>query len=87
MPIASEADGEIILYQTYCTIFQAINKHAVSGNIEVLCHSGYTEEVNKIITNLVTLCNEKFGQQTTKRFTQEAVEEATIQMHASCTPE
>ena len=44
MPILSEVDGEIILYQILmslrskvyynCTIFQTINKHAVSGNIE-----------------------------------------------------
>ena len=75
-PILSEANGEITLYQILmslrskicydCTIFMAINRHTVSGNIEALCHSRYEEEANKIITNLVTLCNERFGQKTTK---------------------
>ena len=53
MPIVSEADGEVTLHQTLmglrskicydCTIFQAINKHAVTGTITALCHSGYEE--------------------------------------------
>ena len=46
-----------------------------------LCHLGYEEETKKIITNLVTLNNEKFGQKTTKWFTQEAVEVAMIQVY------
>ena len=67
-PIISEADGEITLHQIFmslrsklcydCTIVQAINKHAISGNIMALCHSGYEEEANEIIMNIVTLCNE-----------------------------
>ena len=91
MPIVSEADGEVTLHQTLmglrskicydCTIFQAINKHAVTGTIMALCHSGYEEEATEVIMNLVTLYNERFGQKTTKWFTQDAVEEATIQIY------
>ena len=91
LPIEIEGEGEITLHQVLmslrskvcydCTIFQAINKHASTGDIMVLCHSGYEKEVNKIVANLVTLCNEQFGLKTTKWFTQEAVEEVTIQVY------
>ena len=43
-----------------CTIFQAVNKHAVTGIITALCHSGYEEEANKVMMNLVTLYKERF---------------------------
>ena len=76
LPIILEADGEITVHQILmslrsklcydCTIFQAINKYVVSGNIMTLCHSGHEEEANEIIANLVMLCNERFGQKTTK---------------------
>ena len=45
-----------------------------------LCHSRYEEEASKIVASLATLCNERLGQKTTKWFTQEAVEEAKIQV-------
>ena len=67
MPIMTQAEGEITLHQTLmllrskknyeCTILQAINKHAVTGTITALCHSGYKEEANKVMMNLVMLCN------------------------------
>ena len=51
----------------------------------VLCHSGYEEETNKIIANFATLCNKRFGQQIAKWITQEAVEEAKIQVYDRAT--
>ena len=88
LSIVSEGEEEITLDQVSmslrskicydCTIFQAINKHVSTRNIVALCHSGYEEEANKVGANLATFCNEQFGQKTTKWFTQEAVEEATI---------
>ena len=44
-----------------CTILQAVNKHAVTGTIMTLCHSGYEEEANEVMMNLVTLCKGRFG--------------------------
>ena len=86
IPINTEEEGEITLHQVLmllrskvfyeCTIFSAINKHSSTGDIIALCHSGYEEEANKIVANIVTLCKEEFGQNTTPWFTQEAVEEA-----------
>ena len=71
MPIITQAEGEITLHQVLislrskknytCTIFQAVNKHAVTGTITVLCHSGYEEEANEVMMNLVTLCKEHVG--------------------------
>ena len=60
-----------------CNIFQAINKHAVTGIITELCYSGYEEEANGVMMNLVTLCKERFGKKTTAWFTQDALEEST----------
>ena len=62
-----------------CTLFPAINKHSATGDIVALCHLGYTEEATKMITNLVTLCRERFGQDSAKWFIMEAVEEAMTQ--------
>ena len=95
MPIMTQGDGEITLHQTLmslrskinyeCTILQAFNKHAVTGTITALCHSGYGEEANKVMMNLVTFCNGRFGHKTTTWFTQDAVEESTDQMHNRAT--
>ena len=80
-------EGEITLHQVLisvrskmnyaCNIFQAINKHAVTGIITELCYSGYEEEANGVMMNLVTLCKERFGKKTTAWFTQDALEEST----------
>ena len=59
-----------------CTIFSAITKHSVAGDIMTLYHLGYRKKAIKIITNLVILYKERFGQGTAKWFTSEAVEEA-----------
>ena len=74
--IKSEEEGEITLHQVLmslrskvfynCTIFSSVNKHLSNGNIIALCHSGYEEEVNKIIANIVTVCKEQFSQNTTQ---------------------
>ena len=71
MPIMTPVEGEITLHQVLisirsktnyaCNIFQAVNKNAVTGIIMALCHSGYEEEANEVIMNLVTLCKERFG--------------------------
>ena len=74
MPIMTQAEGEITLYQVLislsskknyaCTIFQAVNKHAVASTITALCNLGYEEEANKVVMNLVTLCRKRFGKKT-----------------------
>ena len=83
MPIMTQAEEEITLHQVLislrskknyvCTIFQAVNKHAVIGIITALCHSGYEEEANEVMMNLVRLCKERFGKKTTAWFTQDAL--------------
>ena len=95
MPIMTQAEGEITLHQTLMslrsknnyeyTILQAINKHAVTGTITALCHSGYEEEANEVMMNLVTLCKERFGKKTTVWFIQDAVEDSTDQMYNRAT--
>ena len=89
--IQTPAEGEITLHQVLisirsktnyaCNIFQAVNQNAATGLITALCHSGYEEEANEIMMNLVTLCEERFGKDTKSWFTQEAVEEAEGQVY------
>ena len=57
IPIEIEGEGEITLHQTLmslksnvcydCTIFQAINRHAITGGIIALYHSRYEDEAKK----------------------------------------
>ena len=71
MTIKTPVEGEITLHQVLisiwsktnykCNIFQAVNQNAVTGFITTLCHSGYEEETNKVMMNLVILCKERFG--------------------------
>ena len=73
-PIQTSVEGEITLHQVLisiqsktnyaCNIFQAVNQDAKTGFIMALCHSGYAEEANDIMMNLVTLCEESFGKNT-----------------------
>ena len=91
MPIKTSVEGEITLHQVLisirsksnyaCNIFQAVNQNAVTGIITALCHSGYEEEANEIMMNLVTLCKERFGKKTKFWFTQEALEESKEQVY------
>ena len=63
-----------------CILFFAINKHSVTGNIVVLCHSRYEDKAREIITNLIKLYKKRFGQESSDWFTMEAVKEATKQV-------
>ena len=91
IPLEIEGEGEINLHQVVmslrssvcynCTIFQAVNKNRVTGDIIALCHAGYEEEASEIIDNLATLCIERFGQQTKRWFSQEAIDEANMQVY------
>ena len=70
VPIKTPVEGEITLHQVLISIrsktnyafniFQAVNQNAVTGIITALCHSGYEEEANEVMMNLVTLCKERF---------------------------
>ena len=70
MPIMTPVEGEITLHQVLisirsktnyaCNIFQAVNQNATTGFITAICHSAYEEEANKLMMNLVTLCEERF---------------------------
>ena len=91
MPIKTLVEGEITLHQVLisirsktnyaCNIFQAVNQNEVTGIITALCHSGYEEEANEVMMNLVTLCKERFGKKTKFWFTQEALEESKEQVY------
>ena len=95
MPIKTPVEGEITLHQVLisirsktnyaCNIFQAVNQNAATGLITALCHSGYEEEANELMMNLVTLCEERFGKKTKLWFTPEAVEEAKDQVYNRAT--